>query len=72
MSQSSTLGHALCSVRSFEFTSSMTVFDLMGISLVHGWLVDPQASEISSHHITSHHITSHHITSHHITSHHIT
>ncbi len=29
-------------VRSIEFTGETAVFDLLGIDLVHGWLVDPQ------------------------------
>ena len=28
----------------FEFTDEVAIFDLLGIPLVHGWLVDPQAS----------------------------
>ena len=27
----------------FEFTDEVAIFDLLGIPLVHGWLVDPQA-----------------------------
>ena len=30
-------------VRKFEFTPSITIFDLFGIALLHGWLVDPEA-----------------------------
>lgn len=30
------------SVVDFEFTSECAIFDLLDISLVHGWLVDPQ------------------------------
>ena len=30
------------SVGDFEYTSESTIFDLMSISLYHGWLVDPQ------------------------------
>ncbi|DBA97220.1 hypothetical protein WJX77_007367 [Trebouxia sp. C0004] len=29
-------------VKSFEFTDEIAIFDLMDISLVHGWLVDPE------------------------------
>ena len=29
-------------VRDFEYTPELIVFDLLGISLFHGWLVDPQ------------------------------
>jgi len=29
-------------VRGMEFTAEVSVFDLLGIDLVHGWLVDPQ------------------------------
>lgn len=29
-------------VKGFEFTDEIAIFDLMDISLVHGWLVDPQ------------------------------
>lgn len=28
----------------FEFTEEVAIFDLLGIPLVHGWLIDPQAS----------------------------
>jgi ubiquitin carboxyl-terminal hydrolase MINDY-1/2 len=30
---------------SFEPTREVAVFDLLGIPLVHGWLVDPQDAE---------------------------
>ena len=30
-------------IDSFEFTDEVAVFDLLGMQLVHGWLVDPQA-----------------------------
>ena len=29
-------------VRDFEYTQEHTIFDLLDIGLVHGWLVDPQ------------------------------
>ena len=29
-------------IRSFEYTDELSVFDLLGLDLVHGWLVDPQ------------------------------
>ena len=29
-------------IRAFEFTEEVAVFDLLDLSLVHGWLVDPQ------------------------------
>lgn len=32
------------SIVDFEFTSECAIFDLLDISLVHGWLVDPQVS----------------------------
>lgn len=32
------------SIHDFEFTKELVVFDLLNISLVHGWLVDPQAA----------------------------
>lgn len=32
-------------VNNFEFTEACTVFDLLDISLYHGWVVDPQATE---------------------------
>lgn len=32
------------SVRDFEYTSESIIFDLLQISLYHGWLVDPQNS----------------------------
>lgn len=31
-------------VKAFEFTNEISIFDLVDISLVHGWLVDPQVS----------------------------
>eukprot|EP00562_Extubocellulus_spinifer_P000218 CAMPEP_0178476862 /NCGR_PEP_ID=MMETSP0696-20121128/3841_1 /TAXON_ID=265572 /ORGANISM="Extubocellulus spinifer, Strain CCMP396" /LENGTH=613 /DNA_ID=CAMNT_0020104169 /DNA_START=163 /DNA_END=2004 /DNA_ORIENTATION=+ len=31
-----------------EFTTSMTCFDLLGVELVHGWLLDPQDVETAS------------------------
>ena len=31
-------------VKGFEFTDEISIFDLMDISLVHGWLVDPQVT----------------------------
>lgn len=31
-------------IKGFEFTDEISIFDLMDISLVHGWLLDPQAS----------------------------
>ncbi|VDP91204.1 unnamed protein product [Echinostoma caproni] len=35
-------------VSAFEFTSVLGVFDLFGISLYHGWLVDPRDMELAS------------------------
>ncbi len=32
-------------VKGFEFTDEIAIFDLMDISLVHGWLVDPQVTQ---------------------------
>ena len=32
----------------FEFTPECIVFDLLSIGLYHGWLVDPQNTEIAS------------------------
>ncbi|XP_077978002.1 ubiquitin carboxyl-terminal hydrolase MINDY-2-like [Glandiceps talaboti] len=32
-------------VADFEYTSELTVFDLLNIGLIHGWLVDPQNEE---------------------------
>ena len=32
----------------FEFTDEVAIFDLLGIPLVHGWLIDPQASYCTS------------------------
>ncbi len=29
-------------IRAFEFTEETAIFDLLNLSLVHGWLVDPQ------------------------------
>ena len=33
------------SVSGFEFTSESGLFDLFGVALYHGWLVDPQDKE---------------------------
>lgn len=30
------------SVRGFEFTEEMAAFDMSGITLLHGWLLDPE------------------------------
>lgn len=30
-------------MRDFEFTSELCVFDLLGIMLYHGWVVDPSS-----------------------------
>lgn len=38
------IGH-VCSVKSFEFTSELAIFDLCGVELYHGWLPDPQDVE---------------------------
>ena len=35
-------------IDSFEFTDEVAVFDLLGMQLVHGWLVDPQALNSAS------------------------
>lgn len=32
----------------FEYTTECIIFDLLGISLYHGWLVDPQSHDIVS------------------------
>lgn len=32
---------AVCSIEDFEFTQECATFDVSGIRLVHGWLVDP-------------------------------
>ena len=40
-------------VKGFEFTDEIAIFDLLDISLVHGWLIDPQVcSHLSSHMIS--------------------
>lgn len=31
-----------CRINDFEFTSECAIFDLLDISLYHGWIVDPQ------------------------------
>ena len=31
-------------IDAFEFTDEVAIFDLLGMPLVHGWLVDPQVS----------------------------
>lgn len=38
----------VCRVSDFEFTPECIVFDLLSIGLYHGWLVDPQNTEIAS------------------------
>lgn len=38
-------------VKGFEFTDEIAIFDLLDISLVHGWLVDPQVQTHSSTHV---------------------
>ena len=35
----------LCRVDGFEFTPEVGLFDLVGVSLYHGWLADPQQRE---------------------------
>lgn len=30
------------SIRGFEFTEEMAAFDMTGITLLHGWLLDPE------------------------------
>lgn len=35
-------------VQDFEYTTECILFDLLGISLYHGWLVDPQSYEVVS------------------------
>ena len=35
-------------VKDFEFTPECIVFDLLSIGLYHGWLIDPQNTEIAS------------------------
>lgn len=35
------------SVSGFEFTSESGLFDLLDVQLYHGWLVDPQDTDIS-------------------------
>eukprot|EP00898_Chlorokybus_atmophyticus_P003953 jgi/Chlat1/4559/Chrsp29S00340 len=35
-------------INDFEFTPEVAIFDLLNISLVHGWLVDPQDQETAS------------------------
>lgn len=34
------------SVDKFEYTRECVVFDLLGIQLYHGWVIDPQNSEL--------------------------
>ncbi|CAB4063829.1 MINDY1_2 [Lepeophtheirus salmonis] len=34
-------------VRHFEYTKEVLLFDLLNISLYHGWLVDPQSEEVN-------------------------
>ena len=33
------------SVKGFEFTSEIVIFDLLNVPLYHGWLPDPQVRE---------------------------
>jgi hypothetical protein len=33
-------------IKGFEFTDEVAIFDLLDISLVHGWLVDPQVTRL--------------------------
>ena len=35
-------------VRDFEYTPECIIFDLLRVSLFHGWLVDPQEHEVVS------------------------
>ena len=35
-------------IDSFEFTDEVAVFDLLGMQLVHGWLVDPQVPPLAA------------------------
>jgi len=35
-------------VRDFEFTADIVVFDLLGINLIHGWLVDPTCAHYNT------------------------
>eukprot|EP00210_Caulerpa_lentillifera_P003690 g3523.t1 len=35
------------SVKGFEFTNEVAIFDLFNINLVHGWLIDPQERDVS-------------------------
>lgn len=41
MSLSPSLGSTISSVSGFEFTPELAIFDLLGVGLYHGWLVDP-------------------------------
>lgn len=34
------------SIRSFEFTDEIAIFDLCNVSIVHGWLIDPSDTEV--------------------------
>ena len=34
------------SVDQFEYTQECIVFDLLGIQLLHGWVIDPQNNEL--------------------------
>jgi hypothetical protein len=36
------------SVSDFEYTSSCVIFDLLDITLYHGWLTDPQQAEVAA------------------------
>merc|ERR1711982_52833 len=36
-----------CGVEGYEYTQGVaTLFDMLGVDLVHGWLVDPQEEEL--------------------------
>lgn len=44
-------------VKGFEFTDEISIFDLMDISLVHGWLVDPQVTLVMHAPCNAQHLT---------------
>ena len=37
-----------CGVAAFEYTDTCVIFDLLNISLYHGWLTDPQETEVTA------------------------
>ena len=45
------------SVKGFEFTSEIVIFDLLNVPLYHGWLPDPQVHTVHTTYIVHTHIS---------------